>query len=520
MRIHSFSLYVRWLNHVSLAVKTDFDVSNVSWSAFHASSEDASKIKDVPTTTSCLLPLFQEDAATVAMVRHSMDVIKKITDHTNPGQVPVITVDQPLFTLAKNIQWKWPQKYGESRFVIMFGGLHLEMAALKSLGHLLEGSGWTPALVQAGVAKSGTADSFIKAAHVTRTRRAHQVTACALYEALSDAYTEYVDSAAEPNSEIKSKEEWCTEMEESQPSFKFWSTVLQMELTVLVFIRAIRKGDFMLYVQSLSKLVPHFFTFDQYNYARWVSVHLRDMVTLSERHPQIFAEFKSGKFTVRKTCHAFSRIATDHAHEQNNADVKDDGGAIGLTESPAALERWMVSGPEMASLINDFEKSTSTAQSSQDFRRHDQRPGVQKAFLQDVKSLKATIDELGNPFRETSRDLLVLDTRDLADQSAVETLYKLADTGTKQYHNFVQDRLVDKKKPLDLILDAIIPKSSSQVKLCLDELRSRVIRECHGQVYSTKCNKYTIRYCKVIGASKNIVLVSIVHWNPHEAASS
>ena len=33
--------------------------------------------------------------------------------------------------------------------------------------------------------------------------------------------------------------------------------------------------------------------------------------------------------------------------------------------------------------------------------------------------------------------------------SAVETLYKLGDTGTKQYHNIVQDRLVDKKKPLD-----------------------------------------------------------------------
>ena len=94
------------------------------------------------------------------------------------------------------------------------------------------------------------------------------------------------------------------------------------------------------------------------------------------------------------------------------------------------------------------------------------------------------------------------------------------DTGTKQYHNFVQDRLVDKKKPLDLILDAIIPKSSSQVKLYWDELRSRVIRACHGQVYSTKCNKYTIKYCKVIGASKNIFLVSIVHWNPQEAASS
>ena len=30
---------------------------------------------------------------------------------------------------------------------------------------------------------------------------------------------------------------------------------------------------------------------------------------------------------------------------------KGDGGAVGLTENPAALRRWMVSGPEMARLI-------------------------------------------------------------------------------------------------------------------------------------------------------------------------
>lgn len=57
-------------------------------------------------------------------------------------------------------------------------------------------------------------------------------------------------------------------------------------------------------------------------------------------------------FTVQKTDHLFSKIALDHAHEQNNAIVKGDGGAIGLTESPAALQRWMVSGPEMACLVN------------------------------------------------------------------------------------------------------------------------------------------------------------------------
>ena len=63
--------------------------------------------------------------------------------------MPIITVDQPLYTLAKQIQWSWPVSYGEDQFVVMFGGLHIEMAALKALGDLLENSGWTGALIQA-----------------------------------------------------------------------------------------------------------------------------------------------------------------------------------------------------------------------------------------------------------------------------------------------------------------------------------------------------------------------------------
>ena len=58
-------------------------------------------------TPTALLPLFHESAHTVTMIRHSMDVVK------SAGQIPVLTFDQPLFTLAKEIQWKWPDKYGE-----------------------------------------------------------------------------------------------------------------------------------------------------------------------------------------------------------------------------------------------------------------------------------------------------------------------------------------------------------------------------------------------------------------------
>ncbi len=117
-------------------------------------------------------------------------------------------MDQPLYAVAKQIQWNWPETHGEDHFIIMFGGLNIEMTALKMLGDLMEGSGWIGALVQAEVATSGTANSFLRASHVTRTRRVHQITASALY-LLQKAYTEYCDRLTDGNEQI-SLEEWCT----------------------------------------------------------------------------------------------------------------------------------------------------------------------------------------------------------------------------------------------------------------------------------------------------------------------
>jgi len=72
--------------------------------------------------------------------------------------------------LAKQIQWKWPKKYGDDKVVVMFGGFHIEMAALKTLGDWLDGSGWVQALVQAEITTPGTAESFLRASHVTTQR--------------------------------------------------------------------------------------------------------------------------------------------------------------------------------------------------------------------------------------------------------------------------------------------------------------------------------------------------------------
>lgn len=78
---------------------------------------------------------------------------------------------------------------------------------------------------------------------------------------------------------------------------------------------------------------------------------------LPQKHPNIAKEFEAGHFVIHKTKKVFSGMAIDQAHEQNNKCVKGDGGAIGLTENSSQLLRWMVSGPEIARIIGEFEAS-------------------------------------------------------------------------------------------------------------------------------------------------------------------
>ena len=165
----SFKDEAKWLENSSNVLCNQErlkDEEVVSWGAFHSCDLFSS-----PTASamSALSPLLPDQANSVAMIRHAMDIIKLSVNQLNLGQVPVIALDQPLFAITKEIQWNWSDLYGEKKFVVMFGGFDIEMAFLKVIGGLLEGNGWTTALADANVATPGTAECFIKAASVTRS---------------------------------------------------------------------------------------------------------------------------------------------------------------------------------------------------------------------------------------------------------------------------------------------------------------------------------------------------------------
>ena len=153
---------------------------------------------------------------------------------------------------------------------------------------------------------------------------------------------------------------------------------------------------------------------DHTQYARWIPVHPMDTMALPMKHPGVAREFGAGNFTVRKTKNVFSSIPIDQAHEQNNALIKGVGGAVGLTDNPSALLRWMIAGPEVARAIEEFRDGHEHWGRREDTRHHDQTPNVQTAFTNDVRALVSVIEELGNPFEEGSMDLIVLDTKEIA----------------------------------------------------------------------------------------------------------
>ena len=162
---------------------------------------------------------------------------------------------------------------------------------------------------------------------------------------------------------------------------------------------------------------------------------------VEECHLDVAAEFKKNNFGV----------SLDHAHEQNNKLVKGDGGA-GLTENSSPLLRWMVSGPEVARLVNKFECSLEVTKGDQgkkpDRRHHEQKKGVQKAFKKQVKLLSTAIAEMGNPFQKSTNDLLVLDTQDIMLPSVFETVKTSESVGQNQYREFVTERLEARSKSL------------------------------------------------------------------------
>ena len=143
-----------------------------------------------------------------------------------------------------------------------------------------------------------------------------------------------------------------------------------------------------------------------------------------------------------------------------------------MTENPAALRRWMVSGPEVAGMIKEFE---NVVPSCKFLRHHEQTPSTQTAFKKDVLSVVSEFNELGNPFEEQGDELIAVHTRDVMDSAVVDTVQNVLQIGKSQYDSYVEERLIARSKRItDTIKKNNLPLLSTLGKKCQSKEKAQV----------------------------------------------
>ena len=82
----------------------------------------------------------------------------------------------------------------------------------------------------------------------------------------------------------------------------------------------------------------------------------------------------------------------------------------------------MIAGPEVALAVTEFETSCSHPTRAVSHLHHEQNLSTQKNYVKDVQACIDAIREMGNPFREDSGELLVLDTKEVIGAGVVATV--------------------------------------------------------------------------------------------------
>ena len=120
---------------------------------------------------------------------------------------------------------------------------------------------------------------------------------------------------------------------------------------------------------------------------------------------------------------------------------------------------------------------------------HDQTASIlQTSFANDVHSLITVFEEMGNPFEEKSQDLLVLDTKEIADSTVVHSICNAKQIAQEQFDAFTKECLLDRTRAIDDTIHRIkLPlfgtpaTKASKGKLQLNSLKCDV--ELFSQLY-------------------------------------
>jgi len=253
---------------------------------------------------------------------------------------------------------------------------------LSTLGAFIENSGIDMAWVESELYGPSTAKQILDGNHVKRGETAHLVTLQSLFILYLEAFLQQESHSCKIHLEqlakqlgkacfsgertqvkeaheemantmktigILDKMKAFDEVHDNNPMFKVFHHYMQMVLEMLMFIRAVRTGDWVLHLKALELFTKYFFAHDRLNYARMIPLYLAEMKTLPNTDPEIYAESQNGNWVVNKNPRvAFCALGADHSLEHINRSMKVTGGLVGITLNTSAHAKFFLIAPELA----------------------------------------------------------------------------------------------------------------------------------------------------------------------------
>ena len=121
--------------------------------------------------------------------------------------------------------------------------------------------------------------------------------------------------------------------------------------------------------------------------------------------------------------------------------------------SPITLAKWMIAGPEITRMLENFEDSfNDEVKGNDETKHHENTASFEKMFRKDFEALKEEFSTVGNPFKDDSEQMYSIVSRSTTDESSSQSVCSARCLGQEQYHQYTTDVLVLGKK---IIYDTI-----------------------------------------------------------------
>jgi len=109
---------------------------------------------------------------------------------------------------------------------------------------------------------------------------------------------------------------------------------------------------------------------------------------------------------------------------------------IGLKGLLALLEHWIVTGPEISRVVEQFAKADNDSYDNEELPHHEEGRASQDRFRHHVADLLYVLPGRGNPFEEDSTDQVTLNNKVCINALAATSVRILEFTGQEQYDSF------------------------------------------------------------------------------------